>query len=119
MNKAISQVVSGSKLAEEAGKKMAATQEITDELVSAVIEISRRSVKQAEINDDIRNRASLIKKSTEETSMALRKQMLHSNNLVEFAATMLESVRQFKLPDRAVNPLRISKTPVEHLRLLN
>ncbi|VAW75871.1 type IV pilus biogenesis protein PilJ [hydrothermal vent metagenome] len=119
MNRAISHVVSGSKLAEEAGKKMAATQEITAELISSVTEISKRSIQQAKISNDIRDRASLIKKSTEETSLALRNQMSHSNNLVDYASTMLESVRQFKLPNRTVSPLRISKTSVEHLRLLN
>ncbi len=119
MNKAISQVVSGSKLAEEAGKKMAATQNITSELITAVIEISKRSIKQAEISDDIRDRASLIKKSTEETSLALRNQMTHSNNLVEFASTMLESIQQFKLPMQTVNPIRLPKQSIEQIRLLN
>ncbi len=119
MNKAISHVVSGSKLAEEAGRKMAATQEITTELILSVTEISKRSIQQAKISNDIRDRASLIKKSTEETSMALHNQMSHSNNLVDYASTMLESVRQFKLPSRTVSPLRMAKPSVEHLRLLN
>lgn len=98
MNQAISQVVAGSKLTEQAGKQMADTQAITSELIAAVIEISKRSIQQAKISDDIRDRATLVQKSTEQTSLALNNQSTDTNNLVTYASNMLASVHQFKLP---------------------
>lgn len=98
MNKAISQVVHGSEVTEKAGQQMRDTQMITSRLVSAVGDIAQQSVSQAEVNDDIRQRATLLNKSSKETSEELKQQSEQTEQLVKYAANMLGSVRQFKLP---------------------
>jgi len=98
MNKAISQVVYGSELAEKAGKQMLDTQQTTAKLVVTVGEISEYSTNQAKISDDIRERALLIKKSTEETREELLEQSTQTHKLIEYSDNMLKSVREFKLP---------------------
>jgi methyl-accepting chemotaxis protein len=97
MNAAISQVVEGSKLAEQAGRQMQVTQEATAELVSSVQRIAEQSQQQARSTTELLERASLIKKSTQETSKQLTEQGLQTNLLVEYARNLLATVRVFKL----------------------
>ena len=98
MNKAISQVVKGSSLAEEAGSQMADTQETTARLVAAVAEIADASVEQAKINNDIGHSAAMIQKSTLNTCAKLSEQAVQTDNLVVYAEDMLKRVSEFKLP---------------------
>jgi methyl-accepting chemotaxis protein len=98
MNKTISQVVGGSKLAEQAGKQMAATRQTTSEMVSAVAQIAEQSVNQAKVSKDLRARATIIQKSTKETSDELVEQTAQTENLVQYSGHLLNSVRVFKLP---------------------
>jgi methyl-accepting chemotaxis protein len=97
MNSAISQVVEGSKLAEQAGRQMQVTQEATAELVSSVQRIAEQSQQQARTTTELLERASLIKKSTQETSKQLTEQGQQTNLLVEYARNLLATVRVFKL----------------------
>ncbi|MCP5424262.1 MAG: HAMP domain-containing protein, partial [Gammaproteobacteria bacterium] len=99
MNVAISQVVDGSRLAEQAGEQMRKTQETTADLVAAVQQIASRSQTQAKISADLLERARQIQESTRQTSQQLEEQTIQTNNLVEYANTLLASVRVFKLPD--------------------
>ena len=99
MNKAITQVVDGSELAEQAGKQMVDTKQTTHELVAAVVDISKHSINQAKISDDIRERASLIRTSTQETAEELDVQAEHAKSLANYADSMLASVQGFKLPE--------------------
>jgi methyl-accepting chemotaxis protein len=97
MNSAISQVVEGSKLAEQAGRQMQVTQEATAELVSSVQRIAEQSKEQARSTNELLERASLIKQSTQETNKQLTEQTQQTNLLVEYARNLLATVRVFKL----------------------
>jgi methyl-accepting chemotaxis protein len=97
MNSAISQVVEGSKLAEQAGRQMQITQEATAELVSSVKQIAVQSQQQARTTTELLERASLIKQSTQATSRQLTEQGQQTNLLVEYARNLLATVRVFKL----------------------
>ena len=98
MNKTISQVVGGSKLAEQAGKQMVATKQTTLDMVGAVAQIAEQSVNQAKVSKDLRARATIIQKSTKETSDELQEQTAQTESLVQYAGQMLNTVRVFKLP---------------------
>ena len=98
MNSAISQVVEGSQLAEQAGDQMKKTQETTADLVLSVQQIAASSREQARISNELLTRASQIQKSTQQTSQQLQEQTTQTNNLVEYASGLLNSVRVFKLP---------------------
>jgi methyl-accepting chemotaxis protein len=98
MNAAISQVVEGSRLAEQAGDQMTRTQETTAELVAAVQQIASRSQEQARVSGDLLDRTQQIQESTRQTSQQLQEQTVQTNNLVEYAKGLLNSVRVFRLP---------------------
>ena len=98
MNSAISQVVEGSKLAEEAGRQMQATQDTTAELVKSVEQISVSSIQQAKITNELQEYAKQIKESTAQTSQQLTEQGEQTRSLVEFAGKLVQSVGVFKLP---------------------
>jgi len=97
MNSAITQVVEGSRLAEQAGQQMQATQQTTAELVSSVQRIAQQSQEQVYTSNQLRERAVLIKKSTEQTSKELSEQTEQTGRLVEYARSLLSAVRVFKL----------------------
>jgi len=98
MNNVITQVVEGSKLAEEAGLQMERTKDTTEELVESVKEIARKSVDQARITNVLKGRAEQIKESTRKTSEQLQEQNVQTGRLVEFARGLLKAVQVFKLP---------------------
>ncbi len=98
MNTAISQVVDGSRLAEQAGEQMQRTQETTTELVAAVQQIASRSQEQARVSNELVGRAEQIQAGTQQTSQQLLEQTVQTTNLVEYAKNLLTSVRLFRLP---------------------
>ncbi len=98
MNLAISQVVEGSRLAEQAGERMKLTQRNTAELVSAVQDIAAQSQIQANASTQLRQRATEIEKSTEQTNAELQQQTLQTNQLLAYAQGLVESVQVFQLP---------------------
>ena len=98
MNTAISQVVDGSRLAEQAGEQMQRTQATTTDLVTAVQQIASRSQEQARISNELLGRAEQIQASTHQTSQQLLEQTVQTTNLVEYAKNLLNSVRVFRLP---------------------
>jgi methyl-accepting chemotaxis protein len=97
MNTAISQVVEGSKLAEQAGRQMQVTQSTTAELVASVQHIAQRSQEQSRASQELLVRAGRIKQSTQETSRQLSEQAEQTNALVAYARELLAAVRVFKL----------------------
>jgi methyl-accepting chemotaxis protein len=99
MNNAISQVVDGTKLAEQAGSRMQETEKSTSELVAMVQQIAKRSRDQAVMSSELRGRAEGIVKSNQGTNMQLREQTTNTNQLVEFSQKLLAAVSVFKLPD--------------------
>lgn len=105
MNAAISQVVEGSRLAEQAGEQMKHTQMTTADLVASVQQIAVSSQEQAKISNDLQQRAAQIQKSTQQTSQELQQQNIQTDNLVRYARGLVESVRVFTLPPQgAQNP---------------
>lgn len=101
MNKTISQVVSGSELAERAGKRMRLTQKATEELVGSVGQIADRSKLLEATNLELREQANALQKSTEATEQELQAQTEQTNTLVKFLQNLVQSVRVFKLPEAA------------------
>jgi methyl-accepting chemotaxis protein len=98
MNTAISQVVEGSKLAEQAGEQMKRTQETTATLVASVQKIAHSSQEQAKASNELLTRAKAIQNSSQETSAKLEEQNADTNSLVEYAKSLIGAVRVFKLP---------------------
>jgi methyl-accepting chemotaxis protein len=98
MNQAITQIVEGSRLAEQAGQQMQATQQTTAGLVASVKQIAASSEEQAMAGQELLELASVIKIGSEKTSERLHEQSSYTNNLVEYAKQLLAAVRVFKLP---------------------
>ena len=99
MNKAISQVVEGSELAQASGVKMQTTQETTAELVESVEQIAKRSMMQAQFSKVLRTKTEQAQKSTEETNAEIKLQADQTTNLVSFSRKLVDSVNVFKLPE--------------------
>jgi len=101
MDRTISQVVEGSRMAESAGHQMVASQKTTASLVHSVGEIAASSEQQARISNELRERASSMLSQTQETSKELMEQLTQTKNLVQYARMLVQSVRVFKLPTEA------------------
>ena len=97
MNEAISQVVQGSKLAEQAGEQMQRTQETTADLVRSVQEIASSSQIQAKVSNQLLERAGEMRKANQRTNEQLIAQSEQTTNLVEYAKNLVGAVRVFKL----------------------
>lgn len=97
MNSAISQVVEGSRLAEQAGAQMQLTRNATAELVESVQQIAEKSDSQVKVSQELLERAMQIKKTNQQTSQQLDAQTQQTTNLVEYARMLLSTVRVFKL----------------------
>jgi twitching motility protein PilJ len=98
MNDAISQVVQGTTLAQQAGDEMRATRETTANLVQLVQRIAANSKTQAETTRKLQERAIQIQKSTQQTFEHLQDQGLQTERLVDYSSGLLESVGVFILP---------------------
>jgi methyl-accepting chemotaxis protein len=98
MDKTISQVVEGSRLAERAGEQMKETQNTTANLVQVVEQIAMASRQQATISNELRERAQTIQMSTHETAKQLEEQTVQTDRLVDYSKQLIESIRVFKLP---------------------
>jgi twitching motility protein PilJ len=104
MNETISQVVEGTKMAEQAGAQMRETRASTAELVNLVAQINKSSSEQAEVSQQLVKRAGDIEVSTRETLSELQKQSSFVARLVEYSARLVTSVGVFTLPksERAI-----------------
>jgi methyl-accepting chemotaxis protein len=98
MNDAISQVVRGTTLAQEAGKEMRETRDTTANLVQLVRRIADSSKAQAETSLQLRERALQIQNSTEHTYEQLQAQGMQTTRLLSFSEDLVESVGVFTLP---------------------
>lgn len=99
MNKLITQVAEGTKLAEDSGQRMHETEAATRQLVNHVKSIAVNSVNQANIANRVRDRAFTITESTEKTHTALEEQRVQTDELKECARSLLERVNVFTLPE--------------------
>ncbi|MBI3560886.1 MAG: HAMP domain-containing protein [Gammaproteobacteria bacterium] len=98
MNNVISQVVEGTRMAEQAGEQMRNTKLTTENLVSSVREIAQSSAKEAQRSSELRLRAQLIHESATKTSEQLDQQSVITTRLVEYAKGLLKAVQVFQLP---------------------
>lgn len=99
MNKLITQVADGTKLAEDSGQRMHETEAATRQLVNHVKSIAVNSVNQANMSNRVRDRAITITESTEKTHRALEEQRSQTDELKVCARSLLERVNIFTLPD--------------------
>lgn len=98
MNNAITQIVEGSRLAEQAGQQMYITQQNTAELVDSVKQIASTSDIQARAGQVLLDSAVQIKRSSQQATDQLHEQATQTSNLLDYAKQLLGAVRVFKLP---------------------
>jgi methyl-accepting chemotaxis protein len=98
MNDVITQVVEGTRLAEEAGDRMKDTRNVTVKLVEYVHDIADKAMKQVKLGQILKERATVIQQSTKKTHVQLQAQSQLSEGLVNDAETLLKKVRVFRLP---------------------
>ncbi|MGZ8218966.1 methyl-accepting chemotaxis protein [Methylomagnum sp.] len=101
MNEAISQVVRGTDLAQKAGGEMRETRDTTADLVQLVQRIAASSTNQAQMTQQLRERAVQLQKNTERTYDELQEQGVQTERLVDFSTGLVESVGVFVLPKAA------------------
>jgi methyl-accepting chemotaxis protein len=99
MNQAITQVVEISRLADDAGKEMRRTQEQTTDLAENVRDIAFTSSEQAKAGAALQDRATVILEASSETARQLSSQAVETRKLVDYAKSLLEEVRVFKVAD--------------------
>ncbi|PWG61106.1 methyl-accepting chemotaxis protein [Spiribacter halobius] len=104
MGRTISEVVEGSRLAEQAGQEMARTRETTGELVAAVQEIAGDSRRQVEGSTSLRRRAASVQLSTRNTRERLDEQTRQTGVLANSAGSLLTAIRAFRLPGSEGEP---------------
>ncbi|MDZ7737431.1 MAG: methyl-accepting chemotaxis protein [Gammaproteobacteria bacterium] len=101
MNELITQVVGGSKLAEEAGEQMRVTQTTTTELVRMVQKIAAGATAQANTSTRLRDRTEVIRETVRKTGSHLQEQSAYTDQLVENAMALVASVGVFQTGDTA------------------
>lgn len=113
MNKLITQVADGTKLAEDSGQRMHETEAATRQLVNHVKSIAVNSINQASMANRIRDRADLITKSTEKTHKKLIEQREQTDELKNCARLLVERVNIFTLPDVRSDARTVLTQPIE------
>ncbi|MCP5162911.1 MAG: methyl-accepting chemotaxis protein [Hahellaceae bacterium] len=99
MNRSITQVVNGSRRAEQAGVQMQETQTTTRELVTSVERISVNSLAQASEAEALKAQAERIVKSTQMTDQELTRQSHHTERLRAASKILQKTVDLFELPE--------------------
>ncbi len=99
MNELTSQVVVGSKLAEQAGREMEETQTTTANLVEMVQKISQGASMQSRRSRQLRERADVIRNSVRKTGDHLKEQTNHTDELVQQALSLVAAVSVFTLKE--------------------
>lgn len=97
MNTVITDVVEGTRLAEEAGERMDETRATTQTLVDSVMRIAQNSVKQAKVAEQLRERANNIGETSNATNAEMQQQTELSDELVNAAEELQRSISVFKL----------------------
>jgi twitching motility protein PilJ len=113
MNKAISQVVEGTRMAQQAGEQMQQTQQSTADLVQSVQHIAKNSREQTDITNSLLERATQIQKSTQQTRKSLEDQSKQTQQLLGFSKQLLAAVGVFKLPSLKEEVALKEVTPVK------
>ncbi|MEJ2419232.1 MAG: methyl-accepting chemotaxis protein [Exilibacterium sp.] len=114
MNRLISEVAEGTRQAEKAGQQMAQTEASTRRLVETVHDISESSITQAKLTTTVRNRATAIKKITEQTGKKLMEQKNYTENMKIFSQQLVDQVNIFTLPEWLSRSASGNKHTVAH-----
>jgi twitching motility protein PilJ len=115
MNKLITQVAEGTKLAEDSGQRMQETEAATRQLVNHVKSIAVSSINQATMANRMRDRAGKITESTEKTHQQLAEQREQTDELKLCARLLVERVNIFTLPEFLLD----SRTVVSQQSVVN
>lgn len=99
MDTTISEVVNGSKLAEQAAGQMQLSLASTLDLVDSVEDIASQSAEQVKVSQDLRQRAERILQSTQSTGKELLALTSLTRQMVDNAKQLVASVNVFKLED--------------------
>lgn len=97
INTVIEDVVSGTRLAEQAGERMEETRKTTQSLVESVVRIAQSATGQAKLAQNLRQRAGSINDFTHATNTEMLQQKQLSERLVGAADELQRSISVFKL----------------------
>lgn len=101
MNRLISQVVSQSDQAQQAGEQMTHTRQTTAELVALVQQIAAFSRQQAALGQELAKSVQVLDKGSTATVSAISKQNDSTKTLVQSSNRLMAAVAQFTLPQAA------------------
>jgi len=99
MEASTTNVVSGAKMAEDAGEALIEIENVSDELAELIQGISTSASKQASVAMDVSNTMNVIQEITLQTSEGTEETSASIGNLSELANELRKSVAGFKLPD--------------------
>lgn len=99
MEQSTSGVVSGGKMAEDAGEALTRIEDVSAELASLIQSISDSASQQATVATDVSNTMNVIQEITVQTSEGSSETSTSIGNLSEMANELRKSVAGFKLPD--------------------
>ena len=99
MEQSTSGVVSGAKLAENAGSALGEVEAVSQQLAGLIQSISKEASQQAEVANTLSNNMSVIRDITVQTSDGTTETANSIGKLTELAAELRESVAGFQLPD--------------------
>lgn len=99
MEQSTSGVVSGGKMAEDAGEALTRIEDVSTELASLIQGISDSASQQATVATDVSNTMNIIQEITVQTSDGSAETSTSIGNLSEMANELRKSVAGFKLPD--------------------
>jgi methyl-accepting chemotaxis protein len=101
MNRLISQVVTQSEHAQQAGVQMTQTQATTAELVAMVQKIASSSEKQSLLARELQLSVAKLNKGSLATVQAISQQSTSTESLAQSSRKLIEAVAQFTLPQAA------------------
>lgn len=99
MEASTTNVVSGAKMAEDAGEALIEIENVSDELAELIQGISNSASRQASVAMDVSNTMNVIQEITLQTSEGTEETSASIGNLSELANELRKSVAGFKLPD--------------------
>ena len=99
MEHATQEVVSGTRVADTAGKALAEIETVSQKLSSLIAEISRGSTEQAELVNKVSQQVTKVSDSSTDTSQKAQESANSIAKLLELAKDLETSVTRFKLPN--------------------
>jgi len=99
MNRLISQVVSQSEKAQQAGAEMTQTRQTTGELVQMVRQIASFSEQQSLLSRELQLAVAKLNKGSMATVQAIGQQTSSTQSLMSASSRLIDAVKQFNLPE--------------------